>query len=379
MSKPIVKGRGKGKKKDPKELLQKREEEKSKEFPEIIGFGKFEFQNKIIYIGSYKQLKTGQKVREGYGKVIHPTNDNSETGQEYFEGEWKNDKMEGFGIYHYSNGDVYEGDWFNNLHHGVGKYFFTDGNRYEGEWVDHRMHGLGKYMDSNNLECEGEFRDGCFFSKEQVKLKEEKRIAKKISKIKEIPLLFFKTWEETFDKVDKKTVKDLLSPFFAKSENMGLFIKGNYPIYEDYQPEYWNKAIRLAFGQPPNDDPIVAKRKPSPPKAKKKIIAKIAKVEEYPKPEIKINVPKNGNELMFMDKNSLLTPQLKEELTSGQVIEISSTLDTNIINIGIGYNRDLNRWLFVHFTDNQAPAPEKRDKSKAKTKGKGKGKNQSKK
>ena len=33
-----------------------------------------------------------KKVREGYGKIIHPTSNNSLVGQEYYEGEWKNGK-----------------------------------------------------------------------------------------------------------------------------------------------------------------------------------------------------------------------------------------------------------------------------------------------
>ena len=31
-----------------------------------------------------------------------------------YEGEWKNDKKEGYGINHYSNGNKYEGKWKNN-------------------------------------------------------------------------------------------------------------------------------------------------------------------------------------------------------------------------------------------------------------------------
>ena len=85
----------------------------------------------------------------------------------------------GFGIYHYSNGDVYEGDWKNNMQHGRGKYYFTDGFTYEGEWKEHQIHGTGKYLDLKKFGFFGEFRDGNYFSKEQAKLKEEKWINKK--------------------------------------------------------------------------------------------------------------------------------------------------------------------------------------------------------
>ena len=50
MSKVTKKGKGRKGKKEKDQKV----EEKKKEFQEIIGFGKFEFQNKIVYIGAYK-------------------------------------------------------------------------------------------------------------------------------------------------------------------------------------------------------------------------------------------------------------------------------------------------------------------------------------
>ena len=38
-----------------------------------------------------------------------------------YEGEWKDDKANGFGIYYYSNGNKYEGYWENDCQHGYGK------------------------------------------------------------------------------------------------------------------------------------------------------------------------------------------------------------------------------------------------------------------
>ena len=54
MSKAPKKGNLKGKKgKNAKQPVKDSTvpDEKTKEYPEIYGFGKFEFQNKIIYIG----------------------------------------------------------------------------------------------------------------------------------------------------------------------------------------------------------------------------------------------------------------------------------------------------------------------------------------
>ena len=406
MSKVTKKKEGKGKKK-----LQKSQEESAslekKPIPEVIGFGKFEFQNKIIYIGSFKQLASGQKVREGFGTIIHPTSDNSNDGKEYYEGNWKNDLMEGYGIYHYSNGDVYEGYWKNSLHHGYGKYIFTDGFRYEGDWKEHKMHGAGKYIDMNNLGFGGEFRDGSFFSKEQARLKEEKRLMKKIKKMKLIPFNFFKNWDDACSKVDTKNVNEILNQFFAKVENMGMYFhKIEFPIFEDYKPEYWNDAIRWCLGQSKKALKILPPKKNIKKKDEKK--KEEEKKEEEKKEEekkedeekkdegekkeeenkekeeesengeidvpkieggpiIEINIPKNGSELIFLNKDCLLTPQLQDQLDSGQVIEIKSTQDDRIVQLAIGYNRDLNKWLIIYFSDNQAPEKEKR-KKKPKTK-----------
>ena len=296
MSKVTKKGKGKKGKKEKDQKV----EEKKKEFQEIIGFGKFEFQNKIVYIGAYKQLKSGQKVREGYGKLIHPTSTIGEIGKEYYEGEWKNDMMDGFGIYHYSNGDVYEGDWKNNMQHGRGKYYFTDGFTYEGEWKEHQIHGTGKYLDLKKFGFSGEFRDGNYFSKEQAKLKEEKRINKKILKLKLIPFQFYKSWEETISKIDTKTVNELLSPFFGKNENMGLYFQGvTFPLYDDYKPEYWDEALRWLFGQPVKKlkipEPKKVSKKKGNEKTKKKVNEEEKKLnEEEEKKKLKKKNPKKN-------------------------------------------------------------------------------------
>lgn len=296
--------------------LSNKTEIKQEEFPEFSAFGKFEFQNKIIYIGNYKQLNTGVKIREGHGKLIHPTNDNSEFGEELYEGEWKADKMCGFGIYHYSNGDIYEGEFKDDLHNGYGKYFFTDGSRYEGEWKDHKMHGTGKYWDVNGISWAGEFRDGHFFSKDQARLLEEKRITKRINKLKEVPLSWHKYWEETISKSDKKTLKENMSSFFAKIENMSMFVNTTYPKFEDKSVEKWSEAFRFVFNN-----------------------------------KFNVNVPKISADLLFLDKSSLLTAQLQEELSSGQIIETFTQVDLRTVRMAIGYNKELGRWLIVHFSE----------------------------
>ena len=64
------------------------------------------------------------KIKEGYGIYrIYYFSD----GDKY-EGEWKNDKREGYGIY-YSDRDKYEGEWKNDLKDGYGIYYYSNGNK----------------------------------------------------------------------------------------------------------------------------------------------------------------------------------------------------------------------------------------------------------
>ena len=52
-----------------------------------------------------------------------------------YDGEWKRDKMDGFGRYAYSiSGDVYEGQWREGKFHGKGRYTSADGSVHEGEY-----------------------------------------------------------------------------------------------------------------------------------------------------------------------------------------------------------------------------------------------------
>ena len=203
-------GKGAKKKNEKPDKAQKKEEAPIEEFEECVGQGKFVYPNKAVYIGQYRQLKTGQKIKEGKGKLYMPgskvlnqkgkenknQNINELIGCEYYDGEWKDDKMDGYGIYLYSNGDKYEGYWSLGTQNGKGKYIFTDGRSYEGEWKMQKMHGTGffscldKYANFN-----GEFREGKFLTKNQEELKEEKRLIKIYEVLNNVPKNFLKIWE----------------------------------------------------------------------------------------------------------------------------------------------------------------------------------------
>lgn len=81
-----------------------------------------------------------------------------------------------------------------------------------------------------------------------------------------------------------------------------------------------------------------------------------------------INVPKNGADLLILNKDALLMPQLQDDLSSAQVIEIKGNLEKREIKMVIAFNKDLNRWLIIFWSDNEAPEKEKNKKIKRKEK-----------
>ena len=49
-----------------------------------------------------------------------------------YSGEWKNNNMEGFGIYNYTDGRQYIGEWKSNKMEGCGEYDMNEGKIYFG-------------------------------------------------------------------------------------------------------------------------------------------------------------------------------------------------------------------------------------------------------
>ena len=85
-----------------------------------------------------------------------------------YSGEWKNDKMHGYGTYTVGNlgtqgnntGDKYVGEWLDGKYHGQGTYIHLNGDKYVGEYKDGRMHGKGVYTFASGTKYVGEYRDG---------------------------------------------------------------------------------------------------------------------------------------------------------------------------------------------------------------------------
>eukprot|EP01122_Echinamoeba_exundans_P005045 TRINITY_DN15226_c0_g1_i1.p1 TRINITY_DN15226_c0_g1~~TRINITY_DN15226_c0_g1_i1.p1 ORF type:complete len:1546 (-),score=222.45 TRINITY_DN15226_c0_g1_i1:1026-5663(-) len=61
-------------------------------------------------------------------------------------GSWKDDKFNGLGMHVYENGDVYIGLWENGMREKTGWLIHKNGDTYEGEWHLDKMQGRGGYV-----------------------------------------------------------------------------------------------------------------------------------------------------------------------------------------------------------------------------------------
>ena len=60
-------------------------------------------------------------------------------------------------------GSRYEGYKLNGMRHGKGKFYYQDGGSYDGEWKFNKMSGFGTlYYRSNKKAYEGEWKDDQF-------------------------------------------------------------------------------------------------------------------------------------------------------------------------------------------------------------------------
>lgn len=68
-------------------------EEAAPEIPKS-GFGKFEYIDQTLYVGEWKLMDDGTKVKHGQGKIVFPGVSNSsekQVGNEEYDGQWFED------------------------------------------------------------------------------------------------------------------------------------------------------------------------------------------------------------------------------------------------------------------------------------------------
>ena len=112
------------------------------------GYGNLE-TNKFYYEGQFFNDKLNGKGKITFKGVNHE-----------YEGTFKDNEIDGRGIFRWENGDVYEGDMVKGKMEGIGKYYYSNGQIYEGEYKAGAKHGKGRLIYPNGKIFEGIFNNG---------------------------------------------------------------------------------------------------------------------------------------------------------------------------------------------------------------------------
>jgi hypothetical protein len=102
-----------------------------------------------IYTGEFHSDK-----KHGIGKI------NFLYTKEFYEGEFKDSAITGYGVYTWSNKDSYEGTLLNGRMHGKGLYKWLDGGEYYGDYINGLKEGRGRFKWADGKIFEGPFRKG---------------------------------------------------------------------------------------------------------------------------------------------------------------------------------------------------------------------------
>ena len=111
--------------------------------------------------GKYSgEMKNG--LRHGYGTFNYYKNKKNE--RKRYEGEWKDDKINGKGTMEWFDGGKYIGFWENDLKDGKGMYFYPNGNKfgrkkYEGDWEKGQKEGKGRMEWEDGGVYDGDWTD----------------------------------------------------------------------------------------------------------------------------------------------------------------------------------------------------------------------------
>jgi hypothetical protein len=82
-----------------------------------------------------------------------------------FEGEWKNNKMDGHGLFTWPDKRKYEGAYKDDKKEGYGVFEWADGRRYKGMWKNGKQHGEGEFYNHK----EGIWRKGVWSDGKRIK------------------------------------------------------------------------------------------------------------------------------------------------------------------------------------------------------------------
>ena len=87
-----------------------------------------------------------------------------------------NNKKHGNGKMFYKNGKIkYDGDFVNDRYEGYGQYNLENGDYYTGEWANGLRHGNGAFYSKGKLRYKGKFENDYFVGKRNVDLVDDKK------------------------------------------------------------------------------------------------------------------------------------------------------------------------------------------------------------
>ena len=100
----------------------------------INNYGIIKWRNNSKYIGEIKN-----NMKHGIGIFIWPD-------YSRYEGQFFEDKMEGWGLIHFFDGKLFQGQILNGIPHGYGEFIWNNNNRYVGNYVKGQKEGFGIYI-----------------------------------------------------------------------------------------------------------------------------------------------------------------------------------------------------------------------------------------
>ena len=105
----------------------------------------------IIHVNA-EDKQGAATVSDGKGYLIFAS------GQ-YYHGQLKGGKKNGYGTTMYASGSKYEGEYRDSKKHGQGTLTYLNGEKYVGEWRDDNKHGKGTFTHASGNKYVGEYRN----------------------------------------------------------------------------------------------------------------------------------------------------------------------------------------------------------------------------
>ncbi len=68
--------------------------------------------------------------------------------------------MHGRGVFTWSDGRMYNGEYYDDKKQGYGVFTWPDGRKYDGSWMNGKQHGVGIYHTTKGEAKKGEWKDG---------------------------------------------------------------------------------------------------------------------------------------------------------------------------------------------------------------------------